>query len=218
MPVIDLSRDDVEKVRRRVQSFGFELLSGSVDPSVLRGLQEEAVERNGAALFAERSAGLNYRANIASLGPLAKNFLCSRQLTALLATIFGEKFALTEHRSCLTFYKEGDHLGPHLDQPAAECAVTIIVYVAATGRNHRSSQTGMELRVYGQEMTRNDEAQVTIPTHTGAIVIGRGSKFWHERPMLQPGEQVAALTGCYRVATSTDDTTCDDAAPPPEPT
>ena len=57
--------------------------------------------------------------------------------------------------------------------------------------------TGLELRIYGEEMTQNCQPHLTIPTRTGGIVIGHGSKFWHERPMLQKGEQVAALTGCY---------------------
>ena len=55
-------------------------------------------------------------------------------------------------------------------------------------------------------MTRDCKARLTIPTHTGGIVVGRGSKFWHERPMLEKGEQVAALTGCYSYAARTDDT------------
>jgi hypothetical protein len=202
-----LNRDDIEKVCRSVQSFGFALLPGSIVPSVLRALQEEAGQCKSAALLAERSEELTYRANITSLGPQARDLLCSRQMTQLLSVIFGGSFVLTESRSCLTFYEEGDHLGPHLDKPAEECAVTIIVYVAATGPVLRSPQTGLELRIYGQEMTENCRARLTIPTHTGGIVVGHGSKFWHERPKLEKGEQVAALTGCYGYATYTDDIT-----------
>jgi hypothetical protein len=130
-------------------------------------------------------------------------------MTLLLSVIFGGSFVLTENRSCLTFYKEGDHLGRHLDEPAEECVVTIIVYVAATGPSIRSQETGLELRVYEQQMTENCNARLTIPTHTGGIVVGCGSKFWHERPMLQKGEQVAALTGCYGYAPQIDGMTCD---------
>jgi hypothetical protein len=206
MPLIDVGPDDVEQLRLSVRSFGFGLLSDVIVPSVLRGMQEEAEERRNAAVRAERSADLRYRANIASLGPRARDFLCSRQLADLLSATFDGSFVLTEHRSCLTVYKEGDHLGPHLDKPAEECAVTIIVYVAATAAARRSLQTGLELRVYGQEMSRDGKARITIPTRTGGIVVGRGSTFWHERPMLEQGEQVAALTGCYRYATATEDT------------
>ena len=203
-----MSRDDLEKVRLSVQSFGFGSLPCTIAPCVLRALNEEAGERKSAAVLAEQSEELQYRATIISLGPQARDFLCSRRVTELLSTIFGGSFVLTEHRSCLTFYQEGDHLGPHLDKPAEECAVTIIVYLAATGPALRSPQTGLELRVYGQEMTTTGTARITIPTRAGGIVVGRGSKFLHERPPLQEGEYVAALTGCYRNATCPDDRAC----------
>ncbi|MGC2193351.1 MAG: hypothetical protein WA628_01660 [Terriglobales bacterium] len=204
-----LSRNDIEKVRLSVQSFGFGLLSSSIVPSVLTGLQEEAGERKGVASLAEQSEDLKYRANIVPLGPKARDFLCSRQLTELLSAVFGGSFVLTEHRSCLTFYEEGDHLGPHLDKPAEECVVTIIVCVAALGPDWRSPQSGLELRVYGQELAGDRKTLLTIPTHTGDIVIGHGSKFWHERPTLQKDEQVAALTGCYSFAKCLNDTAVD---------
>jgi hypothetical protein len=168
--------------------FGFGLVSKSLKQSALRVLQKEAPAREGTAELAEQLTGLKYRAKVVSLGPQARALLSSRPILNLLATIFWITFALTEHRSCLTFYTEGDHLGPHLDKAAAECDVTIIIYGTVTGPVHRSSQTGLALRVYGREPRKNYKARVTIPTHTGGIVIGRGSKFWHERPTLQRGE------------------------------
>lgn len=197
----DLSPADIEQAKSRVHAFGFTLLPGSIERSVLRELQAEAEERRNAALLAEQSDGLSYRARISSLGSQAAAFLRSSQLTNLLSRIFGAVFTLTESRSCLTFYQEGDHLGPHLDRPIEECVVTIIVYVTTVGDDQPSQQTGLELRIYGQEMSDNSNTCLTIPTRTGDIVIGYGSKFWHERPMLQPGEQVIALTGCYGCST-----------------
>lgn len=197
----DLSPADIEQAKLRVHAFGFTLLPGFIERSVLRGLQAEAEERRNAALLAEQSDGLTYRARISSLGSQAAAFLRSSQLTNLLSRIFGPVFTLTESRSCLTFYQEGDHLGPHLDRPIEECVVTIIVYVTTVGDDRLSQQTGLELRIYGQEMSDNSNACLTIPTRTGDIVVGYGSKFWHERPMLQPGEQVIALTGCYGCST-----------------
>ncbi len=199
--MIDFGHDDVERLRLSVRSFGFGALSDAIAPPVLRELQNEAEELNGTAGFAEGSEALKYKAQITSLGPRAKALLCSRQMTELLFTLFGDNFLLTEGRSCLTFYKEGDHLGPHLDKPAAECAVTIIVYVAVKESTHPSDETGLQLRVYGQEITEAPQALLTIPTCAGSIVVGHGSRYWHERPMLQPGEQVAALTGCYSYST-----------------
>ena len=119
----------------------------------------------------------------------------------LLYQVFGEHAVLSEGVSCLTYYGEGDHLGPHLDMPAEECSVTIIIYLEATSPAPDAPDTGLILRVYGEDMAAGDEARLTIPTHAGSIVVGRGSKVWHERPKLKTGEWVAAVTGCFaRVA------------------
>jgi hypothetical protein len=158
----------------------------------------EASELLGSALFAERSAELSYRAKIASLGPTAVGFLGHRETIELLTTAFGESFVLSEGCSCTTFYQEGDHLGPHRDRPEEECLVTIIVYLDASSPAPESPSTGLVLQVYGQEMTGSSEPRLRIPTSAGAVVIGRGSRFWHERPRLQTGERVVALTGCYK--------------------
>jgi len=199
----------IEKLRSSIDSFGFGLLTDAIAPSLLERLQNEATERSKGATFAEQSSGLAYRASITSLGPCARDFLGNPKMTDFLTSIFGGRFVLTEHRSCLTFYKTGDHLGPHLDKPAEECMVTIIVYLIARGPVRDSDQTGLQLRVYGEELTENPQAILTIPTTTGAIVLGRGSRIWHGRPSLQEGEFVAALTGCYGNASASDCGLCD---------
>ena len=197
-PLVDLSHDDVQALRRRVRSSGFGLLSDAIAPTVLRGLRDEAEERRSDAKFAEQTAGVRFRSSIAALGPKASGFLRDRQLAGLLSAVFGAAFVLTEDRSCLTFYDEGDHLGAHRDEPATECVVTIIVYLTVSGPSPRPPRSGLELRVYGREMTESCPTRVTIPTRPGALVIGLGSEFWHERPMLEQGEQVSALTACYQ--------------------
>lgn len=171
-----------------------------IAPSSLCDLQSEARELLRAALFAERSAELSYRAKIASLGPSAVRFLGHGETIELLRAAFGESFVLSEGCSCTTFYQEGDHLGPHRDRPEQECLVTIIVYLDASSPAPESPKTGLVLRVYGQEMTEGSEPRLRIPTSAGAVVIGRGSRFWHERPRLQTGESVVALTGCYKAS------------------
>jgi hypothetical protein len=200
--VTGLDVDEIERVRLSVRSFGFGLLSRSIAPSVLRQLQEEAGQRLTAALLAEQSDDLQYRARVVSLGPMMREFLCSSEMLDLLLAVFDSRYVLTEQRSCLTFYHEGDHLGPHLDRPAEECVVTILVYLTAVGPVVRSSDNGLQLRVYGETLSEDRTPTLTIPTHAGGIVIGHGSKFWHERPMLHAGEQVTAITGCYRNADS----------------
>src|SRR6185295_10895773 len=106
-----------------------------------------------------------------------------------LYSVFDERLMLAEGVSCLTFYGEGDHLGPHVDEPASECAVTILVYLDASGAaSPPAPGTGLVLRVYTEQKPEGEAARLTIPTRTGAIVVGRGSRVWHERPRLLPGE------------------------------
>lgn len=194
---IEYTRADIEHLRSGIDTFGFEFLPDAITPSSLGALQDEVRERFDLALVAEQAAGLSYRANVVSLGPKAKELLRGQETIDLLYSVFGERFLLTEDCSCLTYYKEGDHLGPHLDKPESKCSVTVIAYLIASGPSPRPFNTGLVLHVYGQEMEDICNPRLSIPTKAGALVIGRGSKYWHERPKLEKGEYVAALTGCY---------------------
>jgi hypothetical protein len=198
MAMIDVSADAIETLRLSVLRFGFGQLPAPIGQATLAGLQQEAEEGKGAARRAEQSVGIEYKADIIALGPRARGFLGSGELADLLSTVFRERFVLAEQRSCFTSYDEGHHLGPHLDEPAAECAVTVIVCLAEKGRALGSSATGLELRVYGPSWPLDRAPRVIFPSRPGSIVVGRGSVFWHERPMLRPGEHVVALTACYR--------------------
>jgi hypothetical protein len=193
------SSADLERLRADVQSFGFGCLPAALPGSLLAELQREAESLLGIALFAEQATDLNYRARLTSLGPVAAQLLGGPDARALLQAVFAESLQLSEGVSCLTFYNEGDHLGAHLDQPAAECTVTILVYLAATGATTPAApDTGLVLRVYAEEKPQGDDVRLIIPTVSGAIVLGRGSRVWHERPRLLPGESVVALTGCFK--------------------
>ena len=195
------SADDVARLRADVETHGFGCLPHALSPVLLETLQREAESRLGLALFAEQATDLSYRAKLTSLGPAAATLLGGPQARALLHGVFAEPLILSEGVSCLTFYGEGDHLGAHLDQPAAECAVTILVYLAANGATSPPSPaTGLVLRVYTEDKPQGEQPRVIIPTRAGAIVVGRGSRVWHERPSLLPGEQVVALTGCFKPA------------------
>jgi hypothetical protein len=194
------SAADLSHLQADVETYGFGCLPHALSPALLQALQREAESRLGLALFAEQTTDLSYRARLTSLGPLASQLLGGPEARALLHAVFAEQLTLAEGVSCLTFYGEGDHLGPHLDQPAAECVVTILVYLAANGATSPSSpDTGLALRVYTEQKPQDEEPRLVIPTRAGAIVIGRGSRVWHERPRLLPGEQVVALTGCFKL-------------------
>jgi hypothetical protein len=187
----------LERFRLHVHTLGFGRLPTKLNPVVLRELQDEADASFGAASAAEQDVGLLYRARIAPLGPRATAFLSGLSMRAVLNDVFHERFELTSRRSCLTYYLEGDHLGPHRDEPADECAVTIIVCLKAIGPADRSPGTGLVLRVLGNGPSGDVEPRLMISTRSGDIVVGCGSEFWHERPRLQAGESVAVLTGCY---------------------
>jgi hypothetical protein len=200
MPRLICTPGEIRELRDGVAAFGFGCLIGLIDPDALRDLRAEAHERFASSNTAEQTDGLSYRANVISLGPRAREFLSGSQVIELLSLVFGEKFALADQKSCFTFYQPGDHLGPHRDEPEAECSATVIVYLATRGPSSWSSRTGLVLLVYGEEIADDGTPRLTIPTQAGAIVFGRGSKVWHERPKLEAGESVDALTACYRRA------------------
>jgi hypothetical protein len=194
--------DDLDKARASMREFGFGVLSNSIAPSVLRGLQDEVNALTGCAQLAAQSTDVSYRARIVPLGPQGKQLLFGEQVIDLLSLLSDQKLLPTETHCCVTYYVEGDHLGPHRDQPATECLVTFIAYVAASAPSVGSPNTGLALHVYGKEMTADRNPHLTIPTNVGDVVVGWGSKFLHERPKLEKGEYVTALTGCYRSASA----------------
>jgi hypothetical protein len=196
--LIAYTPQDVEQVKTSIDAFGFGCIRQAILPPTLSVLHSEAKERFALAQMAEQAAELSYKANVASLGPRAKNLLSSLEALDLLWSLFGARFALVDESSCLTYYGEGHHLGPHVDKPEASCTVTVIAYLIATSPMPYDPETGLALRIYGQDVASISEPRLTIPTEAGSLVFGRGSRFWHERPKLQKGEYVAALTGCYR--------------------
>lgn len=199
---LSYTQNDTDRLRRSIESVGFGFLSGVVPQAALARLQIEAKERAASATLARQSTGIIYRASIAPLGPEASALLFGEQMSALLLESSSKRTLPSKDRSCVTYYHEGDHLGLHLDQPAAECTITAILYLAVRGSPASVNDTGLVLKIYGEERPIQSEPRLLIPTSIGTLVIGRGSRFWHERPKLRPGEQVTALTGCYNVARS----------------
>ena len=193
---------DLAGLRARVASHGFQSVQDAVEATTFDRLKAEAAEHASTAVAAARTTGVRYRARIATLGPRCKSFLFGDELLGFLATVFGEPVAPSEDRSCLTLYGEGDHLGLHRDEPASECAVTVILYLAVSTAPPSGDRTGLALHVYGRERPVDEAPRLTISTEPGLMVIGRGSTFWHERTALRAGERVSALTACYRLAST----------------
>lgn len=194
---LNYSPDDLGRLCRSIRNFGFGEIRDALTSSLLSALQAEAEERFCAARQAQQSADPPYRARIVALGPKATDFFCSRETMTLLRAVFGRNFLLSAQRSTLTYYAEGDHLGPHLDKPEAECKVTLLTYLVVRRSSTVRLETGLTLRVYGQTMPDDGQPTVSFETRSGTIVVGHGSKFWHERPRLERDEYVIGLTGCY---------------------
>lgn len=192
-----LDDEALRHLRADVAAFGFAVVPEALDGATLQELQTEARALAASALFAEqRETSLNYRAHIHPLGPVAEQLLDSAWTHGMLTSLFpGRSWALTRERSSFAFYAEGDHLDPHLDDPAGRCAVTVIAYVESRPGPASATETGRVLEIYGPE--RGSRPIKVIPTHAGSVVFGRGSKIWHGRPRLSASEYVVALTGCY---------------------
>lgn len=194
---LTVAQPALDRLKRDIAAHGFGCIERAIAPVVLADMRAEAAEAAGAAKQAIQEEGLSYRARIGSFGRNTAAFLASDEVRSLLLAMFGSLFVLAEDVSCITFYAPDDHLGPHLDEPAERCAVTILIYLHAESPEPDSIDSGLNLRIYGEALTPGSAPATLIPTRAGAIVLGRGSRFWHERPPLRPGEQVIAITGCY---------------------
>lgn len=199
VPITDLTAAAHEKVIALVEYCSFAAYEKAVHPVWLAALQKEATTLYPNSMFAEQQDTLSYSANVISLGPVASQFLNHSIVRKLLTTYFGGVYKLSEEISCLTFYDSSDYLGPHVDKPADRCSVTIIIYLFAKSPNPSSNDTGLLLNVYGEEHSSLDIPKLQIPTTIGTVVLGKGSKIWHERPCLKNGESVTAITGCYHL-------------------
>ena len=79
-------------------------------------------------------------------------------------------------------------------------AATLILYLEADSPDPKNLKTGLQLKVYGRDITEGHVAIANIPTRRGTLLVGYGSQFWHERPRLLGGESVTALTACFAQA------------------
>lgn len=198
LPMSASSLEPSQILQHGVAIHGFAALDNLLSAEALSALQAEAHAEATAAVSAAHDA---YRSSIATLGPLAASVLFGDAFLELLHAASGTRVTANTERSCLTIYRPGDYLGPHLDNPEEECWFTAILYLEAQSAPAPDSLTGLELRVYREEKpTADTPPQLVIPTVAGRLVVGRGAQVWHERPVLQPGEQVMALTACYRRA------------------
>jgi hypothetical protein len=200
---LDIQAGDILDTRRsaalfqaQVAEYGFAYVENTLSDDVMARLQAEATMRAAAAKPAEGSGDNPYRSSIAEIGSVACSFLNSPSVASLLRSTLGGTFMLSQKASCYTYYGSGSFLGRHLDRQEA-CAATLIVYLEAVTSDPPPRDTGLVLWVFGEDVSHEAEPHLTVPTRRGTLVVGRGARFWHERPLLQPGERVVALTACF---------------------
>lgn len=185
-----------------LKTVGFTSFPGLILSTLVSELHAEAVRNKKNARSASSTSGHGYRAHLSGLGEAGRAFLAGRTMTALNGALFRMPLAPDKLASCYTYYQPGDFLGAHVDHPE-QCSVTAILYldVVCSGRN--PARTGLELHVLGAAPSEQHCVRpAIIPTRTGSLVLGVGSVYWHERPMLQDGEYVTAMTACYSVPRS----------------
>jgi hypothetical protein len=191
----------IDGLRADILEFGFGELPDAIEPSRLTLMREEAARELSAATSAEKTSGpVTYRARMAALGPHATSFLNDPDLPPLMSRVLDTRVVVTDELSCFTYYGAGHYLGPHRDQPPDKCHLTMIVYLIVEGPTPLVADAEPVLNIFGREEGSFDVPRKRIVTRAGALVLGYGAQFWHERPMLKTGEFVAAITSCWHLA------------------
>jgi hypothetical protein len=185
-----------ERLRASIARYGFGHVRNALTPNALAALQAYSCKHRPAATRAVEKGTVSYQARLSGLDDFALSLLRSREANKLLTAVFDGAYALVTDGSCYTYYEPGDFLGAHRDS-ADGCMVTLILYLDAKRPWVGRASSGLELRIGGCQEAWDGEVFHTVPTRTGTLVLGKGSKFWHERPTLRTGERVTALTACF---------------------
>ena len=194
------SDPDFQNVLHGLSNAGFARIKSYLPEELFSELCLEASSLKPTAKPVSSDSNIKYQASLKGLGEKGKAFLAGQRMADLIKALFTPKLTPDNKASCYTYYKEGDFLSPHQDHPE-QCIVTTILYLDATSNPSSTGKTGLELHLYENEMllsTRQPSA--IIPTIKGELLVGLGSQTWHERPMLQMGESVTAITACYSYA------------------
>lgn len=186
----------LEDLAAELNCVGFGSLTGMVNAKALSSLSQEALERRREAKLVSGEVPCFHHAHLSKLGNCGVSFLTSCLMEGLLSSLFREPLVLATDASCYTYYGPGDCLGPHLDDPD-QCLITVILYVDVKSPCQRRSDTGLQLRIRGGSGEKPGAVRAVLTTVRGMIVVGLGSEHWHERPQLQTGEHVTALTACF---------------------
>jgi len=189
--------DPVLAARPELETVGFTCLQGRIPAAQVAALRAEALRLRGSTQTAARSNGHGYRARLAGLGAVGRAFLSGHPMTELIGALFDRSLVPEMGASCYTYYGPGDFLGAHLDHPE-QCLATAILYLDVVRPESPAASTGLVLHILEGDPAQGRRApRAILPTSAGALVLGLGSAHWHERPTLQDGEYLVAMTACY---------------------
>jgi hypothetical protein len=189
----DIARSTLSEL----DTIGFTCLRDMVSSSLMSELRLEAIRNKKGAKAVSSTAGSGYQAHLSGLGEAGLAFLSSSTMMELLRAMFDIPLVPSTDASCYTYYQPGDFLGAHTDH-AEQCLVTAILYLDVVRPDQEQDITGLELHILEYATPGGGRTlRAVMPTKAGVLVLGLGSANWHERPMLQEGEHLIAMTACY---------------------
>jgi hypothetical protein len=182
-----------------LNKIGFTCFPELIDATLLSELRSEALRCKHDAKRASSTSGHGYRAQLSGLGEAGRAFLTGSTMAGLIGAMFHIPLEPDKIASCYTYYQPGDFLGAHVDHPE-QCSVTAILYLDVVRSDRDSDRTGLELHILSASPSDDgSQPRAIMTSEPGSLIVGLGSLHWHERPMLQDGEYLTAMTACYSV-------------------
>jgi hypothetical protein len=164
-------------------------------------LAESAVQRRQAYWpdwLADADGTVRKNATRGYLGRVARAFLTSPGVLALMAAVTESQMLPNPDGSCYTYYDAGSFLGRHIDKPR-ECFATMLLCLESVWPQGQPPPPGNHLVLHRTADGGPGTEQVLTLANRAVILNGRTIP--HERPVLGPAQRVVLLAGCYGEAT-----------------
>ena len=131
------------------------------------------------------------------LGPVARRWLSSQRVRALMRAVSGDDVAPSWSPSCYTYYDApGSYLGRHCDQQQL-CALALLVGLDSAWPAGQTPGDGNQLWVYADNEAKLPSWRIT--TLENRIVILNGSRYPHGRPPMKAAQSVTVLSACFMI-------------------
>jgi hypothetical protein len=181
--------------RASLDLFGFCAFPDLLDSEGHEALRLEALAQFESGCFSESREGLAYEAYLGDLGPRALEYLTSKTTLNLLETFTGRNYRLVTEKSCFTYYFEGGHLAPHLDDIPGAVSVSLLTYLLVTTPDETVDRSALD--IYSRDAQAPGKKRTSITTTPASVILGYGAEVWHGRTMLAPDQVVVMINGSY---------------------